>query len=166
MQQSAIPLPASNADWVGTDIPDQGELAGGIRYFKHGFGCAVHLPTATVSFDFGEQGEIDGVTLSRLAGFAENRLLEYGFADENELKHCFDNEVAAGSLVYSGYILYYVATAKPQARRLEDSHPLHHPSNPKAHHEIHLSRPTHRPKNHRLSQPGLRRGTDDPSNAL
>ncbi|WP_377707742.1 DUF6896 domain-containing protein [Pseudomonas protegens] len=133
MQQSAIPLPASNADWVGTDIPDQGELAGGIRYFKHGYGCAVHLPTATVSFDFGEQGEIDGVTLSRLAGFAENRLVEYGFTDEDELKHCFDNEVAAGSLVYSGYILYYVATVKPQARTLEDSDspsPPEHPGSP------------------------------------
>ncbi|RXU65832.1 hypothetical protein CW358_16645 [Pseudomonas protegens] len=121
MQQCAIPLPASNSDWAGLDIPEQGQLTGGVRYFKHGYGCAVHLPTATVSFDFGEQGEIDGVTLSRLAGFAENRLAQYGFTDEDELKQCFDQEVAAGSLVYSGYILYYLATAKPQAGRLEDS---------------------------------------------
>lgn len=122
MQQSAIPLPASNSDWAGLDIPQQGELTGGIRYFKHGYGCAVHLPTATVSFDFGEQGEIDGVTLSRLASFAENRLAQYGFTDEDELKHCFEQEVAAGSLVYSGYILYYVAAAESRPCNRVDGH--------------------------------------------
>ena len=121
MQQSAIPLPASNTDWVGTDIPDQGELAGGIRYFKHGYGCAVRLPTGVVDFDFGERGEIDGITLSRLTSFAGARLPEYGFANEEQLKQCFDHEVAAGSLVYSGYILYYVATVKSQANTLGDS---------------------------------------------
>jgi len=31
-------------------------IAGGIRYFKHGYGCAVSLPAGKVDFDFGEQG--------------------------------------------------------------------------------------------------------------
>lgn len=122
MQQCAIPLPASNSDWAGLDIPEQGQLTGGIRYFKHGYGCAVHLPTAIVSFDFGEHGEIDGVTLSRLAGFAENRLAQYGFTDEDELKQCFEHEVAAGALVYSGYILYYVAAAESRPCNRVDGH--------------------------------------------
>jgi len=122
MQQSAIPLPASNSNWAGLDIPEQGELTGGIGYVKHGYGCAVHLPTATVSFDFGEQGEIGGVTLSRLAGFAENRLKQYGFTDEDELKQCFEEEVAAGSLVYSGYILYYVAATESRPCNRVDGH--------------------------------------------
>lgn len=132
MQQSAIPIPASDSDWAGLDIPQQGELTGGIRYFKHGYGCAVHLPTATVSFDFGEQGEIGGVTLSRLTGFAENRLAQYGFTAEDELKQCFEQEVAAGSLVCSGCILYYLATANPQASRLEDSHTPSLPEQPES----------------------------------
>ncbi|WP_426186251.1 DUF6896 domain-containing protein [Pseudomonas sp. NFXW11] len=111
LQQAAIPLPTSNADWADMNIAEQGELAGGVRYFKHGYGCAVHLPAGPVSFDFGEQGEIDGFNLSRLAGFAGDRLAQYGFDDEQALKLSFDNEVAAGSLLYSGYILYYLASA-------------------------------------------------------
>ena len=40
MQQSGIPLPATNTDWAATDIPQRGEVEGGIPYFKHGYGCA------------------------------------------------------------------------------------------------------------------------------
>ena len=41
LQQSGIPLPATDADWAATDIPQRGGLDGGIPYFKHGYGCAV-----------------------------------------------------------------------------------------------------------------------------
>lgn len=109
MQRSGIPRPPTNTDWVGTDIPQRGELEGAVRYFKHGYGCAVHLPTGTVDFDFGAQGEIAGFDAWRLASFAGDRLSAYGFVDEDALTECFKAEVAAGSLVYSGYILYYVA---------------------------------------------------------
>ncbi|MEX0161698.1 hypothetical protein MRBLPD1_000152 [Pseudomonas brassicacearum] len=109
MQQSGIPLPLSCTDWLETDIPQQGELEGGIRYFKHGYGCAVSLPTGKVDFDFGEQGEIGGFDIWRLAGFAGTRLTEYGFDTEDALKGSFQAAVKAGSLVYSGYILYYIA---------------------------------------------------------
>lgn len=102
-------IPLTNTDWVVTDIPQRGELEGGVRYFKHGYGCAVHLPTGTVDFDFGAQGEISGFDAWRLAGFAGDRLSAYGFADEDALTECFKAEAAAGALVYSGYILYYVA---------------------------------------------------------
>ena len=109
MQRSGIPRPPTNTDWAGTDIPQRGELEGGVRYFKHGYGCAVHLPTGTVDFDFGALGEIGGFDAWRLAGFAGDRLSAYGFADEDALNESFKAEIAAGSLVYSGYILYYVA---------------------------------------------------------
>ncbi|TFY87161.1 hypothetical protein DYL59_19470 [Pseudomonas kairouanensis] len=109
MQRSGIPRPLTDTDWVVTDIPQRGELEGGVRYFKHGYGCAVHLPTGTVDFDFGAQGEINGFDAWRLAGFAGDRLSAYGFADEDALTECFKAEAAAGALVYSGYILYYVA---------------------------------------------------------
>ncbi|MDY0835529.1 DUF6896 domain-containing protein [Pseudomonas sp. SED1] len=109
MQRSGIPRPPTNTDWVVTDIPQRGELEGGVRYFKHGYGCAVSLPTGTVDFDFGDRGEIDGFDAWRLASFAGDKLSDYGFADEDAITECFKAEVAAGSLVYSGYILYYVA---------------------------------------------------------
>lgn len=111
MQQSGIPLPATNNDWVGTDIPQRGALANGVPYFKHGYGCAVSLPGGAVDFDFGENGEIDGFDAWRLAGFAGARLPEYGFESEAALRACLNAEVAAGSLVYSGYILHYISGA-------------------------------------------------------
>ncbi|MBD7987437.1 hypothetical protein H9645_05285 [Luteimonas sp. Sa2BVA3] len=111
MRQSGIPLPATNTDWAATDIPQRGELKGGVAYFKHGYGCAVRLPAGTVDFDFGEHGEIYGFDAWRLVGFAGPRLPEYGFVSEASFNECFKAEVAAGSLVYSGYILYYIADA-------------------------------------------------------
>lgn len=111
MERSGIPRPPTNTDWIGTDISQSGELEGRVRYFKHGYGCAVSLPTGRVDFDFGEQGEINGFDVWRLAGFADARLPEYGFADEDALKECFKAEVMSGHLVYSGYILYYLAVA-------------------------------------------------------
>ena len=69
------------------------------------------MPSGAVDFDFGEQGEIDGFDSWRLAGFAGTRLSEYGFANEAALNDCFKAEVAAGSLVYSGYILHYLSHA-------------------------------------------------------
>lgn len=109
MQRSGMPRPSTNTDWVGIDIPLRGELEGCVRYFKHGYGCAVSLPTGTVDFDFGAQGEIDDFDAWRLSSFAGEKLPEYGFANEDAFKQYFEAEVAVGSLVYSGYTLYYVA---------------------------------------------------------
>ncbi|WP_338525238.1 hypothetical protein NUH87_06240 [Pseudomonas batumici] len=111
MQRSGIPLPLTCMDWVKTGIPNRGVLEGGIHYYKHGYGCAVSLSTGKVDFDFGRHGEIGGFDVWRLTDFADSRLPEYGFATEDALKACFNEEVAVGSLVYSGYILYYVADA-------------------------------------------------------
>ncbi|GGM30190.1 DUF6896 domain-containing protein [Pseudomonas asuensis] len=84
---------------------------GGVPYFKHGYGCAVKLPTGTIDFDFGKRGEIDGFDEWRLIRFAGLKLFEYGFPSEDSLKECFKAEVTAGSLVYSGHILYYITDA-------------------------------------------------------
>lgn len=74
MYASGIEAPESNTAWACSGVPQVSELLGGVRYFKHGFGCAVHLPSGTVDFDFGEHGEINGFDLSRLQAFAKNRL--------------------------------------------------------------------------------------------
>ncbi|WP_349655489.1 hypothetical protein [Xanthomonas sp. 10-10] len=111
MRDSGIELPASNADWTANGIPQRGTLKGGIPYFKHGYGCSVRLLGGAVDFDFGERGEIDGFDVWLLASFAGPRLSEYGFASEAALNDCFKAEVAASSLVYSGYILHYIAHA-------------------------------------------------------
>ena len=109
LEKSGVPRPVTNTEWVGLDIAHVGKLEGGFSYRKHGYGCEVDLPGGRVDFDFGENGEIDGFDTWRLCGFAGKRLATYGFSNEAELKTSFDDAVSAGSLVYSGYLLYYTA---------------------------------------------------------
>ncbi|WP_442783149.1 DUF6896 domain-containing protein [Collimonas fungivorans] len=109
MQRSGIRLPTTCGDWVETDIPQSGELEDGIRYIKHGYGCKVELSTGPVDFDFGELGEIDGFDVWRLVSFAGHRLAEYGYETSDAVEESFKAAVKSGSLVSSGYILYYVA---------------------------------------------------------
>ena len=114
LKQSGIPMPDSNTAWAAMDIPFRDQLEGGISYFKHGIGCAVSLVTGPIDFDFGDDGEIDGVDLDRLTRFAGPSLEKYGFDTEDSLAHCFKAAVASGALIYSGYILYYLAN-RPRA---------------------------------------------------
>ena len=111
LESSGIPKPATPDDWVGLDIPQRGELQGGVRYFKHGYGCAVNLPSGKVDFDFGAGGQIDGFDLWRLVGFAEGRLMTYGFPSEQDVKSAFQSAEQSGKIVRSDYILYYLAGA-------------------------------------------------------
>ena len=112
MRESGIPIPASNTDWAFNGIEQSGELNGGCPYFKHGYGCKVRLPSGiAVDFDFGEHGQINGFDAGRLAHFAGSKLTDYGFSSEEALNGCFEAEIASGSLVSSGYILYYIANA-------------------------------------------------------
>lgn len=108
MAASGFERPASNADWVCLEIPQIGELSGGISYFKHGYGCAVHLPGGAVNFDFGLDGEIDGFNASRLIMYAGVRLSGYGFSSEAELQKVFDAATNSGEMRFSGDILYYL----------------------------------------------------------
>jgi hypothetical protein len=109
LQKSGIVLPISGRDWAEADIPACGELEGGIAYYKHGYGCAVSLPAGEIDFDFGDRGEIDGFDLWRLNLFAGSKFTEYGFDTKAALEESFNAAVKTGSLVYSGYSLYYVA---------------------------------------------------------
>lgn len=108
LEDSGIPCPGSDIDWIATDIPQQGLLADGSRYFKHGAGCNVHMRIGIVCFDFGEYGQIDGFTCGALATYAGTRLSQYGFAHEDQLKQCFDGAVAAGQMHREGPILYFL----------------------------------------------------------
>ncbi|GAB2843249.1 hypothetical protein GCM10027277_08300 [Pseudoduganella ginsengisoli] len=114
LKKSGIPLPSSNTEWTGIDIPARGTLESGVPYFKHGYGCAVRLPAGSVDFDFGANGEIDGFDSWRLVSFAGDKLSEYGFANDAAMQACFKNEIAAGTLIFSGYILYYIAESIAQ----------------------------------------------------
>ena len=109
LADSGFQIPRSNTDWAGNGAVQVGELKGGIKYFKHGYGCRVALPGGEVDFDFGENGEITGFDAWRLASFAESSLQQYGFESEEDLNLVFKSAVASGHLRYSGYILHYLA---------------------------------------------------------
>jgi hypothetical protein len=111
LESSGIARPSNPTAWVELDIPRSGELPGKVRYFKHGFGCAVHLPSAKVDFDFGAQGQIDGFDIGRLVGFAGDRLTAYGFSSSQDIKTAFEAAAQSGEIVASEYILYYLAGA-------------------------------------------------------
>lgn len=90
-------------------IPQRAELGEGIAYFKHGYGIAVRDAAGEVDFDFGAHGEIDGVDAWRLQQFAASRLDRFEYASEEAIKADFQEAVATGELIDSGYILYYLA---------------------------------------------------------
>ena len=112
--ESGIERPTSNTSWAGLDIPQRGELNDQIRYYKHGYGCAVHFPNGAVDFDFGQNGEIDRFDAWRLLGFAGAGLRGYGFSSEEELKSVFNAAVQSGALRFSGYLLYYLSQRNEQ----------------------------------------------------
>ncbi|CAM4404197.1 Uncharacterised protein [Bordetella pseudohinzii] len=124
MHKSGIPLPATCSEWIETDVPGSGELEGSIRYLKHGYGCKVWLPSGSIDFDFGRFGEINGFDEWRLISFAGSRMAEYGFETLDAFKESFKTAVQSGSVVYSGYILYYVAgSARSLAIEVRDKFP-------------------------------------------
>lgn len=112
IQRSGIKLPVTSHDWVETSIPAHGKLDGGINYYKHGYGCLVELPSGSVDFDFGRMGEIDGFDAWRLVKFADSEWAKYEFESKDAIEISFDAAVKSGSLVFSGYILYYATESK------------------------------------------------------
>lgn len=107
MEKSGIALPASNQEWLASPVPEHGLLQGDIRYFKHGYGCSVQLPEGTVDFDFGAEGQTNGVSPGALLHYAGVKLSTYGFDSEADFMACFEQALAQGELHDSGYLLYY-----------------------------------------------------------
>jgi hypothetical protein len=68
----------------------------------------VFLPSGSVDFDFGANGQYDGFDPWRLKSFAKGRIAEYGLSSEQEIDSLFDQAIQSGALVYSGHTLYYL----------------------------------------------------------
>ena len=109
LRASGIRMPTSAMDWAGMDLPLPGVLEDGIRYYKHGIGFAVWLPSGTVDFDFGEHGEADGFNRGRIAQFAMPNLAAYGFETPEAVKAAFDQAVASGEIVCPESTACYLA---------------------------------------------------------
>ena len=100
--------PAKDYEWPPEDFPYSGTLSDGRTYWCHGVGCAVKSTKGrTVDFDFGENGETNGFSVSRLKTFLGSNPQKFRFTSHDEMLDCFD--AAKPEFVFSGYILYYLA---------------------------------------------------------
>ena len=73
---------------------------------KHGYGCLVEGPQGSVDFDFGDNGEIDGIDPGFLTQFVRDRLAEYGFDSEEEVLAAFERACTDGELRKSESLYY------------------------------------------------------------
>jgi hypothetical protein len=72
----------------------------------HGYGCLVEGSQSRVNFDFGDNGEIDGIDPGFLTQFVEGRLAEYEFESEADVLAAFERAFADGELTKSGSLYY------------------------------------------------------------
>ena len=108
MEESGISRPLTNTAWVEAGHQQSGILRNGVRYYKHGYGCSVHLPSGVVSFDFGENGEIDGFDCNRLIEFAGTHSSAFGSVAREEITRAYEQALQKGLIIASPYINHYV----------------------------------------------------------
>ena len=106
---SILPVPRSLEDWYETNLPIPHVLVDGSRMYKHGAGCAVHLPGGAVDFDFGASGEITGFNTNRLLSFARTSLRDYGFLDGDQLRQAVATGIRSGYILDRGEVSLYLS---------------------------------------------------------
>ena len=104
-----IELPITAQDWAALSIEQSGVSSSGIKYRKHGYGVAMRQSNRVVDFDLGKEGQLNGVDPWKLFYFAEGNDVPLPYASTGELKEEFTSLVQSGELIYSGYMLYYLA---------------------------------------------------------
>lgn len=101
-------LPAKDYEWPPENFAPSGRLPDGRTYWCHGVGCAVKSTEGqTVDFDFGENGEISGFSISRLLTFVGDKPKKFGFITHEEISATFNNAISG--FRFSGNILYYLS---------------------------------------------------------
>ena len=104
-----IELPITAQDWAILNIDQSGVSSSGIKYRKHGYGVVMRQDNLVVDFDFGKEGQLNGVDPWKLFYFAEENSVSLPYASVNELQVEFKSLVQNGEFIYSGYMLYYLA---------------------------------------------------------
>jgi hypothetical protein len=99
LEACGIPRPTSTQDWLDRDFEQVGTLTDGTQYFKHGNGINMNIQPHPVDFDFGPNGETNGVDLHFMIHFAKDRLSAYGIESSDHCAELFRAAVAEGSLV-------------------------------------------------------------------
>lgn len=85
--------------WIAKEIPQRGEILGGINYELHGVGCRVYFPEVCVDFDYGPDDRVDGFDVWRLYIYAcEVPRLHPKYKDPDALKRDFNEYVNLGKV--------------------------------------------------------------------
>jgi len=108
-----VKLPVSDFDWAVLNTEQVGQTSDGIRYFRHGCGVTMNDGKVAVDFDLGEQGQIDGFDAGRLSRFAYSNRIRTRLRDMNVVDYEIRQAEAAGELIFSGRLLYYLRIAGP-----------------------------------------------------
>lgn len=104
-----VSLPITNREWSYKSFEQRGETPCGITYFVHGYGVSLKKENIKVDFDLGSEGQINGIDPWKLWYHLEDSGIQTAFKSSNEIKDAIKHEVSEGNMVYSGYILYYLA---------------------------------------------------------
>lgn len=105
-------LPITNLEWVSFNIPQRGQTAEGLHYFKHGYGVAIRYDGGEIDIDFGDNGEYDGFDGYRLFRFAVESNMRIPYRNAQELVADIKEAESKGEIWYSGYILYYLSNRR------------------------------------------------------
>jgi hypothetical protein len=101
-------LPSKDYEWPPDGFKPSGKLPDGRTYRCHGVGCEIKSTKGRlVDFDFGENGEIGGFSLSPLLKFVGDKPKKYGFASRDEISVAFNDAIT--EFHFSGYTLYYLS---------------------------------------------------------
>ena len=104
-------LPAKNYEWPPEGFERSGILPDGRHYMCHGIGCVVRSTKGrAVDFDFGENGEVNGFSISRLLLFVGDRPDKFDFSSREEISESFQEAIS--EFQFSGYIHYYFGESK------------------------------------------------------
>ena len=89
MRQHGFPAVQYPGEWIdyirANNIPqsDMLENEPPIKYFLHGIGCSLNLPSGSIDWDFGYQNRLDGFDAGRLWYFANDRREQFpGLPDQ------------------------------------------------------------------------------------
>ena len=104
-----ISIPIKAHDWAMQEIEWSGISQNGIKYNKHGYGVSMRRDNVNVDFDLGKNGELNGIDPWRLFYFAEDNGIPLSYTSTKKVQDEFKCLEQSGELVYSGYILYYLA---------------------------------------------------------
>jgi hypothetical protein len=93
-----VTSPSSNFEWATLKVPGKGVTPCGKKYRKHGFGIEITYEDGVIDFDFGENGDIDGLDAWFLYDFAVSTGFSIPYIDGREIKNELEEAVLLGEL--------------------------------------------------------------------